>query len=587
MLPVTPQVSSGRSSSRRITAGLVALVVAATSAYAVATSRPADAAGHTQGADGLRAVGYRGYRVAVPAAWRVVDLATTPDACVRFDLPTVYLGHPSHQATCPTDLPGRTIGLVIEAIDDTSASRLTAQTATAPRGTARAPQAVSHDDVIQVAVPSAGVLVTAAHTPETEATAREILATATLDREAEALDDARPLTRRVAATSNATSAAPLAAAAQPGTYLGRGFDTCAAPSQATMNAWRTASPYRAIGIYISGASRSCLQPNLTATWVTNQTNNGWRLIPIELGMQAPCGTRTPKMSADATTARSQGATAASRAVAAAQALGIPAGSAIYNDIEHYPSNASCKAAVLSYLSGWTQQLHALGYLSGMYSSGSSGVVDLCGAYHDSRYLRPDHLWFAWWNGVADTDAGSYCPDDHYADHQRLHQYAGDVTETWGGVQMRIDRNYLDVASGTQPPAFSVTVDNADAGQFAASADWGTSSYSPQRSGPDYRFAPPVAASDVAWYQVTIPATASYEVSVWYPADPGYNSSTPYLVVTPDGNRDVRVNQQVNGGQWVSLGVFTLAAGTGNRVGVSRWTTGAGYVIADAVRITRV
>jgi hypothetical protein len=38
---------------------------------------------------------------------------------------------------------------------------------------------------------------------------------------------------------------------------------------------------------------------------------------------------------------------------------------------------------------------------------------------------------------------------------------------------------------------------------------------------------------------------------------------------------------------VSLGVFTLAAGAGNKVGVSRWTSGTGYVIADAVRISRL
>jgi hypothetical protein len=48
---------------------------------------------------------------------------------------------------------------------------------------------------------------------------------------------------------------------------------------------------------------------------------------------------------------------------------------------------------------------------------------------------------------------------------------------------------------------------------------------------------------------------------------------------------VRVNQRGNGGRWVSIGTFTLAAGTYNVVGVSRWTSGTGYVIADAVRIS--
>ncbi|WP_444545404.1 golvesin C-terminal-like domain-containing protein, partial [Streptosporangium pseudovulgare] len=35
------------------------------------------------------------------------------------------------------------------------------------------------------------------------------------------------------------------------------------------------------------------------------------------------------------------------------------------------------------------------------------------------------------------------------------------------------------------------------------------------------------------------------------------------------------------------GTFSLNAGTYNVVGVSRWTAGTGYVIADAVRVTKV
>ena len=72
--------------------------------------------------------------------------------------------------------------------------------------------------------------------------------------------------------------------------------------------------------------------------------------------------------------------------------------------------------------------------------------------------------------------------------------------------------------------------------------------------------------------------------VWYPANAGYNASTPYVVVTSGGNVTRTVNQQANGGMWVSIGVHHLNAGDYNAVGVSRWTSGAGYVIADAVRI---
>ena len=51
--------------------------------------------------------------------------------------------------------------------------------------------------------------------------------------------------------------------------------------------------------------------------------------------------------------------------------------------------------------------------------------------------------------------------------------------------------------------------------------------------------------------------------------------------------DRQVDQRPTGGQWRILGTFTLAAGDANKVGVSRWTCGTGYVIADAVRVTRV
>ncbi|MGC4807667.1 glycoside hydrolase domain-containing protein [Micromonospora sp. DT233] len=560
-----------------IMAGLAAVAVGVAGVAAPTLAAPAD--GQT--------VSYRGLELTVPAQWQVVDLAADPHACVRFDRPTIYLGHPGDEPRCPTDLVGRTAGLVVEPIDAVSAARVTAQTPITAKGRATSADLPSRNDAIQLAVRDAGVLVTAEHTPDTEATVRRILASASLGRGATpaSLDVTR-------AAAQAAPVTPLAAGPQPGTYTGKGFDTCTAPAQSTMNTWRNSSPYRAVGIYISGASRSCTQANLTATWVTNQTNNGWHLTPIELDNQAPCGTRTPKMSYDPATARSQGATRATAAVNAAKALGIPAGSAIYNDIEQYPSSASCTAAVLSYLSGWTERLHTLGYLSGMYSSGSSGVKDVCNAYNDTRYTRLDHLWIGWWNGVADTDAGSYCADAYYANHQRIHQYTGDTSETWGGVQVYIDRNYLDVSTSTipdPPPSqgFSVTIDNTTSGAFTASANWGTSTYSSQRTGPDYRYASPAAVSDVAWYAANLPTTGSYEVSVWYPAVAGYNTSTPYVVAATGGTQTVRVNQSANGGRWVSIGVFTLAAGAGNKVGVSRWTSTTGYVIADAVRITRV
>lgn len=132
-------------------------------------------------------------------------------------------------------------------------------------------------------------------------------------------------------------------------------------------------------------------------------------------------------------------------------------------------------------------------------------------------------------------------------------------------------------------SFSVIVD----GPTTASANWGTSTFSAQRYGADYRYANPVTASDPAWFRANIPSAGSYRIEVWYPANAGYNSATPHIVAASGGNQSVNVDQRSNGGAWRSLGTFTLAAGDYNVVGVSRWTTTTGYVIADAVRITKL
>src|SRR3954451_8205338 len=128
----------------------------------------------------------------------------------------------------------------------------------------------------------------------------------------------------------------------PGSLTGYGFDQCHTPDQAQMDRWLQSSPFWAVGVYMSGASRACRdQPNLTPTWVSTQLRNGWRILPITLGPQAACQARfprsgggptiTPKPGADGHygKARRQGNGEAAKSVSAAQALGITAGSTLW------------------------------------------------------------------------------------------------------------------------------------------------------------------------------------------------------------------------------------------------------------------
>ncbi|PRY32972.1 glycoside hydrolase domain-containing protein [Pseudosporangium ferrugineum] len=247
-------------------------------------------------------------------------------------------------------------------------------------------------------------------------------------------------------------AAPAAAAVppQPGTYTGYGFDACAAPSAATMTAWLE-SPYRAAGIYFGGDNRGCTQANLTADWVAAQQAAGWHLIPLYVGPQASCTTSTKKILIDDTRAAAQGRAAAEDAAARAAALGLAEDSVLIYDMEAYRTDdATCRAGVLAFMSAWTARLHDLRYLSGFYSSMSSGVADQVAAYPTAGYVRPDLLDFARWDQVA-TVTDPAIPAGYWPSHRRIKQYRGGHDETWGGVTINIDNDYLDVAPSPRTP----------------------------------------------------------------------------------------------------------------------------------------
>src|SRR5262249_14537315 len=173
------------------------------------------------------------------------------------------------------------------------------------------------------------------------------------------------------------SASPRARAAS--VYTGPGFDVCDTPSTRTMSAW-SASRYRGIGVYIGGVNAACSQGNLNRSWVATEVAAGWHLIPIYVGLQAPsngCGCTGMTTSQAGT----QGTAAADDAIAQAQALGIPSGNPIYDDMEGYSTTSSNTSAVMTFLAAWTAELHAKGYVSGVYSSGASGISDLVARYH--------------------------------------------------------------------------------------------------------------------------------------------------------------------------------------------------------------
>jgi hypothetical protein len=269
------------------------------------------------------------------------------------------------------------------------------------------------------------------------------------------------------AGDSAPSAHPAVAKAAnvltPGDFTGYGFDQCLTPEQSKMNRWLNHSPFLAVGVYMSGDSRACRdQPNLDAKWVSTQLLKGWRILPITLGPQASCQPRFPRYGDDVkinpkpgrydkfSRAREQGAAEAAKSVEAARTLGIVEGSTLWYDLEGYDnSNENCRESALAFLSAWTEGLHALSYVSGVYSSAGSGILALDNARvnRPGMFTLPDQIWIARWDGNANTST-HYIREDGWRPHARIKQYQGGHDETWGGVKINIDRNFLDIGLGS-------------------------------------------------------------------------------------------------------------------------------------------
>ena len=237
-------------------------------------------------------------------------------------------------------------------------------------------------------------------------------------------------------------------------FTGKGFDTCEAPSLAVMEAWR-ASPYRAVGVYFGGRGRGCpAQPNLTSHWVASVHAQGWRLLPVFVGSQAPCVfAQNKKHVPIGDDPWTQGTQEGADAVRAAAALGIVPGSALYLDMESYPlTDSVCTETTLLFVRAWNREVRGQGYLPGFYSSADSGVQHMEEARKAGYEDLPAVIWFARWLGEPALYSESALPMPAWLEHGRIHQYAGNVRETYGGRALTIDRNAVDgpvasIASG--------------------------------------------------------------------------------------------------------------------------------------------
>ena len=162
----------------------------------------------------------------MPAGWAVVDLTANPSACVRFDVHAVYLGRPGDQQSCPSHVSGRTEAVLVEPVGGlTTAPLVTSPTASVTG----LPATASASQELQVAIPSAGVAVTATWSHDRAAIDRVFASgTATPGWQPTSVPPV-PAPKAVTRSAAATFATEQ--------FVGQAFDACTAPSIRTMTTW--------------------------------------------------------------------------------------------------------------------------------------------------------------------------------------------------------------------------------------------------------------------------------------------------------------------------------------------------------------
>ncbi len=417
-----------------------------------------------------RSVTFDGVRLSIPANWPVIRFAKHPTACPRLDVHAVYLGTPGPDPICPAGLVGKTEAVMIGPLGQAGRHHQAVRQPTGDQPTRKTNGGQAMSQSSRVIPSDRDWSVSRTITDVLRGVGAQVSISYGTDRAmALRIQSSVRITKRTKAASSAaatdfTEQAVLAKqlsqpkhpsqakhpskkSAGQGIFTGKGFDACAAPSASAMTGWLSSS-YRAVGIYIGGANRACAQASLTSSWLTGIVAQGWHYFPIYPGLQSSCVQASGDATINTAQASQEGKSAADDAVTQATSLGIPPGTPLIYDMEAYGS--SCDSQVTKFLSAWDSEVQARGYVSGVYESFTNVGALVAAA---AAMTEPQVIYYADWDG-ADTTESSYMPSSMWTNHQRLHQYQGSHTETYGGTSIDIDSDRLDVnlGSSTPPPA---------------------------------------------------------------------------------------------------------------------------------------
>ncbi len=159
----------------------------------------------------------------------------------------------------------------------------------------------------------------------------------------------------------------------------------------------------------------------------------------------------------------------------------------------------------------------------------------------------------------------------------VHFVSGSFADTANNLNIAETESFM-VSDGV----VRIQLDNPDAVQFAS---WAVSGAIPGYVGTDYLYNPAGGAGRLT-YTPLIDLEGQYEVFVNYTGGATRATNAAYEVNSQAGTTIARVNQQVGGGNFQSIGSFNFLAGNSGSVTL-RADDANGIVVGDAVRFVRI
>ena len=135
------------------------------------------------------------------------------------------------------------------------------------------------------------------------------------------------------------------------------------------------------------------------------------------------------------------------------------------------------------------------------------------------------------------------------------------------------------------PVFEKIIDTGDQGATLVGSGWFASANPGYWGTTPAQLNPRGTGEAYARFKVGVNVNALYEAYAWWVAASNRCTDTPFIIRHANGIGTVRMNQTLNGSQWVRIGsTYRFNNDTSLAVFISNAATNGTYIVADAVRI---